>query len=83
MTAILDMKSKKEINKTCYRDRIGRLKAPCPSHKNLNVKLFANADANAGGSTIALPGLRPDQLKRDRERENTNTFIPLHKSHSH
>ena len=35
--------------------------------KNLNVKLFANATAananpNAGGSTIALPGLRPGEL---------------------
>ena len=34
--------------------------------KNFNVKLFANADAsaNAGGSTIALPELCPDELKR-------------------
>ena len=36
--------------------------------KNFNVKLFANAaatDANADaeGSTIALPGLRPGELK--------------------
>ena len=50
-------------NKTCHRDRIARLTAPCPSHKNFNAKRFANAaaDANAnsdaGGSTIALPGL--------------------------
>ena len=60
-------------NKTCHRDRIARLTAPCPSHKkNFNVTLFANADtnanananANAGGSTIALPGLRPGELKR-------------------
>ena len=57
------------INKTCHRDRIARLTVPCPSHKNFNVKLFANADAaanadvNAGGSTIALPGLRSDKLK--------------------
>ena len=58
-------------NKTCYRDRIARLTAPCPSHKKFNVKLFANSDANANaeagadavGSTIALPGLRPGELK--------------------
>ena len=51
-------------NKTCHRDRIARLTAPCPSHKkNFNVKLFANADADAGGSTIALPGLRPGELR--------------------
>ena len=37
--------------------------------KNFNVKLFANADAaananaDARGSTIALPGLRPGELK--------------------
>ena len=51
--------------KICHRDRIARPTAPCPSHKSFNVKLFANADANAdaGGSTIALPGLRPDELK--------------------
>ena len=36
---------------------------------HLNVKLFANADAaadanaDAGGSTIALPGLRQGELK--------------------
>ena len=56
-----------EFNKICHRDRIARLTAPCPSHKNLNVKLkhFANADAaaDARGSTIALPGLRPGELK--------------------
>ena len=55
-------------NKTCHRDRIARLTAPCHSHKkNFNVKLFANADAaanaNPGASTIALPGLRPGKLK--------------------
>ena len=62
-------------NKTCYRDRIARLTAPGPSHKKFNVKLFANADADADanantnadadavGSTIALPGLRPGELK--------------------
>ena len=39
--------------------------------KNFNVKRFANADAtadtdaNARGSTIALPGLRPGELKAD------------------
>ena len=57
--------------KTCYRDRIARLTAPCPSHKKFNVKPFANADADADanadadavGSTIALPGLRPGELK--------------------
>ena len=57
-------------NKTCHRDTIARLTAHCPSHKNLNVKLFANADAaidadanaDAEGSTIALPGLCPDEL---------------------
>ena len=55
-------------NKTCQRDRIPCLTAPCQSHKkNFNVKLLANADTNAdadtGGSTIALPGLRPGELK--------------------
>ena len=55
----------KKYNKTCHRDRTARLTAPCPSHKNFNVQLFANAnaDANAGGSTIALPGLHPGELK--------------------
>ena len=52
-------------NKTCHRDRIAHLTAPCPSHKNFNVN-FANADtaanADAGGSTIALPGLRLGEL---------------------
>ena len=36
------------------------------TEKNFNVKLFANAadaNANAGGSIIALPGLRPGELK--------------------
>ena len=46
-------------DKTCHRDRIARLTAPCPSQKTPNVKLFANADADAkadaGGSTIAHP----------------------------
>ena len=59
--------SKDKSNKTCHRDRIARLTAPGPSHKNFNVKLFANADADAyadaGGSIIALPGLRPGELK--------------------
>ena len=38
--------------------------------KNFNVKLFANAyaatnaNADAGGSTIALPGLCPGELKK-------------------
>ena len=66
-----------KLNKTCHRDRIARLTAPCPSHKNFNVKTLtfanantaANADVDAGGSTIALPGvfsspgLRPGELK--------------------
>ena len=36
--------------------------------KNFNVKTltFANANADAGGSTIALPGLRPGELKTSR-----------------
>ena len=63
------------LNKTCHRDRIARLTAPCPSHKNFKVKLkhvakvnvdaAANADANAdaNGSTIALSGPRPEELK--------------------
>ena len=50
------------------RDRIAHLTAPSPSHINFNVKLFANVDADAnadaGGSTIALPGLPPGKLKR-------------------
>ena len=58
-------------NKTCHRDRIARLTAPCPSHKNFNVKPFAyadaavNADANADarGCTKALPGLSQGELK--------------------
>ena len=60
---------KEKANKTCHRDRIAHLIAPCPSHKNVNVKLFANADAatnanaDADGSTTALPGLRPGELK--------------------
>ena len=49
--------------KTGHRDRIARLTAPCPSHKKL--KLFTNADANTGDSTIALPGLSPGELKID------------------
>ena len=63
------------MNKTYHRDRIARLTAPCPSHKNFNVKPFANADAavkadadanaDAGGCTIALPGLRQGELKFD------------------
>ena len=61
----------RKYNKTCHRDRIARLTAPCPSHKNFNVKqtfadAAANADANAGGSTIALPGLCPGELKISR-----------------
>ena len=34
--------------------------------KNFNLKLFAdaNANANAGGSTIALPGLRPGEVMK-------------------
>ena len=58
-------------NKTCHRDRIARLTASCPSHKNFDVKTLhfantdaaANANADAGGSTKALPGLRPGELK--------------------
>ena len=46
-------------NKTCHRGRTARL-----THHIKNVKRFANADtANAGGSTISLPGLRPGELK--------------------
>ena len=67
--------AKSKTNKTCHRDRIARLTAPCSSHKNFNVKVFANADAaananieanadaDAGGNTIALSGLRPGELK--------------------
>ena len=73
LTPPLKKERKAKMNKTCYRDRIARLTVPCPSLKNFNVKLFANADAatnihantnaDAGGSTIALPGLRPGELK--------------------
>ena len=66
-------RDKNNTNKTCHRDRIARLTAPCPSHKKLNVKLFANTAATANpdtdantdvrGSIIALPGLRPGELK--------------------
>ena len=55
-------------NKTCHRDRKARLTAPCPSHKKtLMLDFFANAaaaaNADAGGSIVAFPGLRPDELK--------------------
>ena len=62
------------FNKIFYRDRIARLLAPFPSHKNFNhrTQYVANAntdvDANANtdtrGSAIALPELRLDELKR-------------------
>ena len=65
--------NKFQSHKTCHRDRIARLTAPCPSHRKINVKLIANAaaaaaanadaNADAGGSTIALPGLRLGELK--------------------
>ena len=55
------------VNKTCHRDRIANLTAPCPSHKKtytLKLKHFTMAAATAArSSTIALPGLRPGQLK--------------------
>ena len=57
---------KRKLNKTCHRDRIAHLTVPFHHIKNFNVKLFANAaaaNANTGGSTIALPGLRPGELK--------------------
>ena len=58
-------------NKICHRDRIACLTAPCHHIKNVKVKLFAkadaatnaNANADTGGSTIALPGLRPGEPK--------------------
>ena len=54
-------------NKICHRDRKARLKAPCSSHKNFNTDAAANAnaiaDADAGGSTIALPRLPSGELK--------------------
>ena len=61
------------MNKTCHRDRRARLTALAHHIKNFNVKLFANADtdanadinADAGGSTIALAGLRPGELKME------------------
>ena len=34
----MDFQVKISPNKTCHRDRIARLTAPCPSHKNFNVK---------------------------------------------
>ena len=43
--------------------------APCPSHKNVNINFnilltpTPAAKANAEGSTTALPGLRPGELK--------------------
>ena len=46
-------------NKTCHRDRIARQTAPSAATANIN----ADANADAGGSTIALPGLCPDELK--------------------
>ena len=57
------------MNKTCHSERKVCLTVPCPSHKKL--KHFANADAgansnanaDAGGSTTALRGLCPDELK--------------------
>ena len=63
------MVSIRNMKKTCHRDRIASLTAPCPSHKKLNIKLFANAhaaadaNADAGHSTIALPGLCASELK--------------------
>ena len=65
----------KKYNKTCHRDRIARLTAPCPSHKNFNVKLFANADANAGDSTIALPGHSKIILKASLNLQICNTLL--------
>ena len=79
------------LNKTCHRDRIARLTAPSPSHKNCNVNLFVNADAaantdananadansDAGGSTIALPGLRPGELKSHQRRWQSPPSPPL------
>ena len=54
-------------NKTYHSDRIARLTVPSHHIKNFNVKILtfanANADTDAGGSTIALPGLRPGKLK--------------------
>ena len=58
-------------NKTCHRDRIACLTAPCPSHKklfrkNFNILLTPTptlSQCRCRGSTIALPGLRPGELK--------------------
>ena len=69
-------------NKTCHRDRIALLTAPCPSHKKLLHKLyFANVDAaaaaNAGGSynsSLAFPGLHPGELKNI---PNYHQILPL------
>ena len=52
-------------NKTCHRDRIARLTAPCPSHKKtlmLNFLLLPPPTLTPGVVT-ALPGLRPGELK--------------------
>ena len=64
-TKTKNKKNKKKKNKTCHRGRIARRKHLAHHIKNFNVKLFANADAaaNAGGSTIAHPGLRIGELK--------------------
>ena len=39
--------------------------------KNFNVHVNVGIDANAGGSALALPGLRPGEL----ERQNTIIFV--------
>ena len=67
--------SRINVKKTCHRDRIARLTAPCPSCKNFNILLTLppmlkpmptptpTPNTDTGGSTIALPGLCPGELK--------------------
>ena len=60
-------------SKTCHRDKIARLTAPCPSHKKLKHKNFnilltqtppPMPTLTPRGSTIALPALCPGEFKK-------------------
>ena len=59
----IECKSKIKINKTCHRDRIANATVSCPSHKKYFADAAAADNTDAGGSTIALAGLRPGELK--------------------
>ena len=61
--------SNNESNKTCHRDRIVPMTAPCPSHKKLECKNFNILLTPMPTPTpgvvhyLAVPGLRPGELK--------------------